>query len=94
MNMRPLGDRVLIKRVEVEEMSAGGLYIPDDAREKPQRGTVLKVGPGTSEKEMTLNEGDEVLFGKYAGTEVELENETYLIMREDDILLAMEKTDE
>lgn len=93
MNMRPLGDRVLIDVIEKEDMTAGGLYIPDAAKEKPQLGIVLKVGPGTSDKEMTLNEGDKVLFGKYAGTEVELEDKKYLIMREDDILLAMENVE-
>ncbi|HYE96739.1 MAG TPA: co-chaperone GroES [Rubricoccaceae bacterium] len=88
--IQPLADRVVVKPQEAEEKTAGGLYIPDTAKEKPQRGTVVSVGPGKVENgthvEMTVKAGDTVLYGKYAGTEITLGDEDVLIMRESDIL--------
>lgn len=88
--IKPLGDRVVVKSVDAEEKTAGGLFIPDTAKEKPQKGTIVAVGPGRVENgnkiDMTVKAGDTVLYGKYAGTEISLENEDYLIMRESDIL--------
>ncbi len=88
--LKPLGDRVLVRPDPAEETTAGGLFIPDTAKEKPQQGTVVSVGPGTTENgvrvEMSVNDGDAVLYGKYAGTEVTLDGEDFLIMRETDIL--------
>jgi chaperonin GroES len=92
MNIRPLSDRVLVKRLEnVENKSAGGIIIPETAKEKPQEGEVVAVGPGKALEDgkvqaMNVKAGDRILFGKYAGTEVKIDNEDYLIMREDDIL--------
>ena len=86
MKFRPLHDRVLVRRAEEEESSAGGIIIPDTAKEKPQRGTVVAVGPGTKENPITLQVGDTVLYGKYAGTELNHEGVDYLIMKESDIL--------
>lgn len=91
MKLQPLNDRVLVKRLESEEKTAGGLYIPDTAKEKPSRGKVVAVGPGKYDEEgkripMTVQPGDEVLFNKYAGTEVKLDAEDHLVMREEDIL--------
>ncbi len=87
--IRPLGDRVIVTRI-VEQMTAGGIVIPETAGEKPQRGKVLAVGPGKYEngqlRTLDLKAGDEVLFGKYSGTEVKIEGQDYLVMREDDIL--------
>ncbi|MFW5955288.1 MAG: co-chaperone GroES [Rhodothermales bacterium] len=89
-SIKPLGDRVVIKPEAAEEKTSSGLYIPDTAKEKPQRGTVIAVGPGRVENgtkiEMGVSEGDTVLYGKYAGTEITLDAETYLIVRESDIL--------
>lgn len=89
-SIQPLGDRVVVKPQEAEEKSAGGLYIPDTAKEKPMRGTVVAAGPGKTENgthvEMTVKAGDVVLYGKYAGTELQLDNDDVLIMRESDIL--------
>ncbi len=85
MNIKPLSDRVLIQPNPAEERTAAGLIIPDTAKEKPLAGKVVAVGPGTSEVKMEVKEGDEVLYGKYAGTEVTVEGETYLIMRQSDI---------
>ena len=89
-SIQPLGDRVVVKAEEAETQTAGGLYIPDTAKEKPQRGTVLAVGPGKVENgtkvDMTVSDGDTVLYGKYAGTEIQLDGEDVLIMRESDIL--------
>jgi chaperonin GroES len=92
--IRPLQDRVIVKRIEESEQMRGGLYIPDTAKEKPQEGEVIAAGPGKVENgnkiELTVKVGDRVLFGKYAGTEVKLDGDEYLIMREDDILGIIE----
>ncbi|HIW98019.1 MAG TPA: co-chaperone GroES [Candidatus Tidjanibacter gallistercoris] len=85
MKIKPLSDRVLIQPNPAEEKTAAGLIIPDTAKEKPLAGKVVAVGPGTSEIKMEVKVGDEVLYGKYAGTEVTVEGETYLIMRQSDI---------
>ena len=89
MNVKPLSDRVLILPNPAEEKTAGGLIIPDTAKEKPLAGKVVAVGPGTSEVKMEVKEGDQVLYGKYAGTELELEGEKYLIMRQSDVLAVV-----
>jgi chaperonin GroES len=90
VSIKPLGDRVVVRPQEAEEKTAGGLFIPDTAKEKPQRGTVVAVGPGKVENgtkvDMTVKEGDTVLYGKYAGTEITLGDEEVMIMRESDIL--------
>lgn len=86
MNVKPLSDRVLILPNPAEEKTAGGLFIPDTAKEKPLAGKVVAVGPGTAEVKMEVNVGDQVLYGKYAGTEIQVEGESYLIMRQSDIL--------
>ncbi len=86
MNIKPLADRVLIKPAVAEEKTASGIIIPDSAKEKPLKGEVLAVGNGTKDEEMIVNKGDNVLYGKYAGTELELDGEKYLIMRQSDIL--------
>ena len=84
--IQPLADRVLVKPAAAEEKTVGGIIIPDSAKEKPLRGEVLAVGNGTKDEEMVLNAGDPVLYGKYAGTELELEGEKFLIMRQSDVL--------
>lgn len=89
MNIKPLADRVLILPTAAEEVTMGGIIIPDTAKEKPLRGTVKAVGNGTKDEEMVLKEGDQVLYGKYAGTELELEGEKYLIMRQSDVLAVI-----
>ncbi len=89
MNIKPLADRVLILPTAAEEVTMGGIIIPDTAKEKPLRGTVQAVGNGTKDEEMVLKEGDQVLYGKYAGTELELEGEKYLIMRQSDVLAVV-----
>ncbi len=92
LKIRPLDDRVLIERNEAEEMTSGGIVLPDNAREKPQQGKVIATGPGkllekTGERgQMSVSVGDSVFYGKYSGTEVELDGETYVILRESDIL--------
>lgn len=86
MNIRPLADRVLVKPAAAEEKTIGGIIIPDSAKEKPLKGEVLAVGTGTKDEEMVLKPGDMVLYGKYAGTELELDGEKYLIMRQNDVL--------
>lgn len=91
MKLKPLHDRVLVKRLEAEEVTSGGIIIPDTAKEKPQKGEVIAVGPGKiSDKgdkiKMTVDEGDQVLFNKYAGTSIEIDGVEYMVMREDDIL--------
>ena len=91
MNVKPLSDRVLILPNPAEEKTAGGLIIPDTAKEKPLAGKVVAVGPGTAEVKMEVKVGDEVLYGKYAGTEVEFEGEKLLIMRQSDVLGVFEK---
>ena len=85
MKIKPLSDRVLIQPNPAEEKTAAGLIIPDTAKEKPLAGKVVAVGPGASEVKMEVKVGDQVLYGKYAGTEVTVEGETYLIMRQSDI---------
>ena len=82
MNIKPLADRVLIKPAAAEEKTVSGIIIPDTAKEKPLKGEVVAVGNGTKDEEMIVKVGDNVLYGKYAGTEVELDNEKYLIMRQ------------
>ena len=89
MNIKPLADRMLIKAAPAEEKTAGGIIIPDTAKEKPLQGEVLAVGNGTKDEEMVLKAGDTVLYGKYAGTEVELDGEKYLIMRQSDVLAVL-----
>lgn len=86
MNVKPLHDRVIVKPAPSEEKTAGGLFIPDTAKEKPQRGTVVAAGPGKKEEPMMVKAGDTVLYGKYAGTEINIDGNEYLIMRESDIL--------
>ena len=91
MAIAPLGDRILLKSIEQEEENVGGIIIPDTAKEKPQEGEVIAVGPGklleSGERQaMSVAVGDKVLYGKYSGTEIKYENEEYLIVREDDIL--------
>ncbi|MBQ2539476.1 MAG: co-chaperone GroES [Bacteroidales bacterium] len=85
MNIKPLADRVLIMPAEAEQKTAAGIIIPDTAKEKPMRGKVLAVGKGTKDHEMTVKVGDEVLYGKYSGTEVEIDGTKYMIMKEGDI---------
>ena len=86
LSITPLHDRVIVKPAAAEEKSAGGIIIPDTAKEKPQRGTVLAAGPGKKDEPVTVKNGDPVLYGKYAGTEITIEGVEYLIMRESDIL--------
>ncbi|MDR2914935.1 MAG: co-chaperone GroES [Tannerella sp.] len=86
MSIKPLADRVLIKPADAEEKTASGIIIPDSAKEKPLKGEVIAVGKGTKDEEMVLKEGDQVLYGKYAGTEIELNENKYLIMRQSDVL--------
>lgn len=94
-SIKPLGDRVVVKPEAAEEKTSSGLYIPDTAKEKPQRGTVVAVGPGRVENgtkiDMSVSEGDTVLYGKYAGTEITIDSEDYLIVRESDILGIVSK---
>jgi len=94
MKLKPLGDRVVIKPIEQEEMTAGGIVLPETAKEKPQRGSIVAVGPGNVEDgkrvAMDVKEGDTVLFAKYAGTEIKIEGEKVLILRESDILAIIE----
>jgi len=99
MNFRPLGDRVLIKRVEEEAKTKGGIIIPDTAKEKPQEGEVVSVGPGARDDSGKINAldvkaGDRILFGKWSGTEVRLDGEDLLIMKESDILGIVEGKDQ
>lgn len=89
MNIKPLSDRVLIEPTAAEEVTMGGIIIPDSAKEKPLRGKVLAVGHGTKDEEMILKEGDEVLYGKYAGTEIEVDGVKYLMMRQSDVLAVL-----
>ncbi|MCL2289915.1 MAG: co-chaperone GroES [Bacteroidetes bacterium] len=85
VKIKPLADRVLISPAEAEQKTAGGIIIPDTAKEKPQKGTVIAAGPGKKDEPMTVKAGDSVLYGKYSGTELQLDGETYLIMKESDI---------
>jgi chaperonin GroES len=89
VNITPLHDRVIVKAAAAEEKTAGGIIIPDTAKEKPQRGTVVAAGPGKKDEPMTVKAGDTVLYGKYAGTEINLEGDDFLIMRESDILAVI-----
>lgn len=89
MNIKPLADRVVIKPTAAEEVTVAGIIIPDSAKEKPLKGEVIAAGAGTKDEEMVLKVGDQVLYGKYAGTEIELEGEKYLIMRQSDVLAVM-----
>jgi len=89
VNIKPLADRVLIEPSPAEEKTAGGIIIPDTAKEKPQRGIVVAAGPGKKDEPVTLKPGDLVLYGKYAGTEITVDNKDYLIMRESDILAIL-----
>lgn len=89
MNIKPLADRVLIEPTAAEEVTMGGIIIPDSAKEKPLKGKVLAVGNGTKDEPMILKEGDEVLYGKYAGTEIEFEGVKYLMMRQSDVLAVV-----
>ncbi len=96
MNLRPLHDRVIVKRLEEEKKSAGGIIIPDNAAEKPVRGEILAVGPGKKGDDgkliaMDVKKGDVVLFGKYSGSEVKVDGEEVLVMREDDIMAVFTK---
>jgi len=86
VNIKPLADRVLIAPMEAETKTASGIIIPDTAKEKPQKGKVVAVGPGTKDEKISVKTGDSVLYGKYAGTELKWEGKDYLIMRESDIL--------
>ncbi|MBI5657215.1 MAG: co-chaperone GroES [Geobacter sp.] len=95
MKLRPLQDRIIVKRLEEESKTAGGIFIPETAKEKPQKGEVVAVGNGKKTEDgkiipIDVKAGDKVLFGKYAGTEIKVEGEEFLIMREDDILGIME----
>lgn len=95
MQIKPLHDRVVVKRIEEEEKTVGGIIIPDTAKEKPIRGKVVAVGPGKlsdegKRMEMSVQTGDKVMFNKYAGTEIKIEGEEHLIMREDDIVAIIE----
>lgn len=95
MNLKPLHDRVLVQRIEEEEKTKGGIIIPETAKEKPIQGRVKAVGPGKmsddgKRMEMSVKEGDKIMFNKYAGTEVKIEDEEHLVMREDDILAIIE----
>ena len=94
-NIRPLQDRLIVRRLDSEEKTAGGLYIPDSAKEKPQQGEVVAVGKGKVKEDgtaipMDIKKGDKILFGKYSGTEIKLDGEELLIMREDEVLGVIE----
>lgn len=90
MNVKPLADRVLVLPAQAEE-KVGGIIIPDTAKEKPQHGKVIATGNGTKDEEMVLKEGDEILYGKYSGTELEFDGTKYLIMRQSDVLAVVNK---
>ncbi|TVQ92668.1 MAG: co-chaperone GroES [Bacteroidetes bacterium] len=85
INIKPLADRVLVEPAAAEEKTAGGIIIPDTAKEKPMKGTIVAVGEGKKDEPMTVKAGDKVLYGKYAGTEISVDGNDYLIMRESDI---------
>ncbi len=96
MAVKPLDDRVLVKQSEAEERTAGGIVLPDTAKEKPQRGKVIAAGPGKlldsgKRGEMGLKKGDEVFYGKYSGTEIKIDGEEYVILKESDVLAVIEK---
>ena len=95
LNLKPLGDRLIVEPIESEEVTASGIVLPETAKEKPQQGKVLAVGPGRRDDEgdridMDVEEGDTVLYAKYAGTEVKLEDKKYLILKESDVLAIVE----
>lgn len=95
MNLKPLGDRLIIEPIEQEEMTASGIVLPETAKEKPMQGKVLAVGPGARKEDgsrvtMDVNQGDTVLYAKYAGTEVKIENKKYLILKETDVLAIVQ----
>jgi len=95
MNIRPLHDRIIVERLEEETMTAGGIFIPDSAKEKPQEGKIVAVGKGKITEDgkvlaLDVKVGDKVLFGKYAGTEVKIDGKEYMMMREDDVLGVVE----
>lgn len=89
VNVKPIADRVLVQPALAEEKTASGIIIPDTAKEKPQKGTVVAVGEGKKDEPMTVKVGDSVLYGKYAGTEISIEGQDYLIMRESDIFAVL-----
>lgn len=89
MSIKPLADRVLIEPAPAETKTVGGIIIPDTAKEKPLQGTIVAVGKGTKDEEMVLKEGDTVLYGKFAGTELEFEGKKYLIMRQSDVVAVL-----
>jgi len=96
MDVKPLHDRILVKRIEEKEVVKGGIIIPDTAKEKPMEGEVVAAGPGKIQEdgkrsEMDVKKGNRILFGKYSGTEIKIEDEEYVIMREDDVLAVIEK---
>ncbi len=88
--MKPINDRVVVKPAEAEERTAGGLIIPDTAKEKPQRGEVVAVGPGKKDVTMSVKEGDVVLYGKYSGQELNYKGQDYLVIKQDDILVVLD----
>ena len=95
MNLKPLGDRILVQRVEAETKTKGGIVLPDTAKEKPKEGKVIAIGPGRvldsgENAPVAVKEGDKVIFSSYAGTEVKIDGEEYLIIKEDDVLAVME----
>ena len=95
MNLKPLGDRLIVEPIEQEEMTASGIVIPETAKEKPMQGKVLAVGPGARQEDgsciaMDVSTGDTVLYAKYAGTEVKIENKKYLILKETDVLAVVQ----
>jgi chaperonin GroES len=89
VKIKPLADRVVVKAAEAETMTASGIIIPDTAKEKPQKGTVVAVGPGKKDEPTMLKVGDAILYGKYSGTEISIEGTEYLIMRESDIFAIL-----
>ncbi|NVO09986.1 MAG: co-chaperone GroES [Bacteroidales bacterium] len=89
VKIKPLADRVLVEPMAAEEKTASGIYIPDTAKEKPQKGTVIAVGPGTKDVTMEVKVGDVVLYGKYAGTEINVDGKDYLMMKQSDILAVV-----
>lgn len=97
MNLKPLGDRLLVEPIEQEEMTASGIVLPQTAKEKPMQGKVLAVGPGGRKEDgsrilMDVNEGNVILYAKYSGTEIKMDNKKYLIMRESDVLAIVEES--
>ena len=89
IKLKPLADRVVVEPAEAEQKTAGGIIIADTAKEKPQKGTVVAVGPGKKDEPMTVKKGDTVLYGKYSGTEVSIDGKNYLIMKESDIYATL-----